>query len=425
MGERAGKELSGIDEVVPGTDKEKLVSKRIKEWWEDWDELKEIAIQTISWEEKELELVCDGKRIDSVAALFSPNFEGEVKEAQIRKIDLKYSDEIDWLHLEEIDEQLVVISLDSVLRRVRILNCSPLSNSPCPPYPQPIVYVRKSDLPLIKGSCYLRLETSLNPNASGRIIEAIRGGRDGAIYVMSHHDRLMGDETKWTEMKMGELRSQKEIHLISVPANGSLQPFPRIWGSEMLANTRDLTNVKMCVELNDNAVTMGSPGTATGKVAVYPSGECYPLFRRGVPIINTEINKTKEIIDNISINTGEARQSLTEASSWTPLEVRSVLPNLYDMMEKEEGIRIYNRLHGAFGIRGRKINVAPFYKFLALRESRREGTEIHLEGGAKLLHDGRLDMRRWNMYSREISKIWAKELVEEITNEVTRGLLTP
>ncbi|GGT91228.1 hypothetical protein GCM10007116_06180 [Sulfodiicoccus acidiphilus] len=403
-------------EVPPGSKAEARLVREIRKLWEDWDEVRERSVPVVGWEEEEASLICEGGKLEVKSAPMSPSFEGKIAESEIRRIKLSQR-EIEWLRPSGLDGEIVVIGLEEGLARLPVYNCPPLGTFPCPPFPQPILFTQEKELDKLIGRCEVVVRTRLNPNATAKLVEAVRNGKsDESIYVVTHHDRWLGESDKWMEAHLSKLDAgQYRIHALSVPSRGALHPFPRSWGMEFLMRNSTVNDIKLCVDLSPElGGSYGSPGLMwIGSNSVDPYGDCFPLFRRGVPSVGPSLESLRDLIrKDVKLSFEEVKGKLRETASLLPVELKARLLNLYDVADRESTVRLFNRLHGAMQATGERAVVIPFHKVVAVNRARILRKSIYLDSGHQVNWDPNLDLRRWNVYARELVKAWTEEYLE-------------
>jgi len=176
------KELSKFGELIAGDKKERLVIDKIKEFFEEKEDVQTYVYpqNVLYWEQKEIEIECEGNKVESIAMPYSPSIDIETTNYKVIKLNglLEINK---YYHLYK--DKLLIFTLDNYMRKFVLKNGKLLSHLPQPPPEIPAFYVREKDIPSIKGNCRFYLKSKFR-ESTGYTIEAIQPGRsEEKIYV--------------------------------------------------------------------------------------------------------------------------------------------------------------------------------------------------------------------------------------------------
>jgi len=405
------KTLSNYGEIITGSKNEIKLVREIRKMLEDnSDEIRQIPIRVLNWEQKELIFECESKTIDAISLPYSLSTEVESDVAdnfkecngrKLMKIRIKNLYEINKLYIEAVENDClgIIFSLNNEKKKFVIKYGDLLSHQPSYPPPIPAFYIKENDFPYIKGRCRISLKTDINPFATGYIIEAIRNSKNEnkIIHITAHHDHwFKGERDNLLAVALlREFRSNVyETHLISFTAeeSGSLNFSTFSWshGSrEFLKNYKNtddiLLNINMDNISEESLILKAVPGllelsrkyfkNVVESPEIYSDG--YSYIKVGIPSITIEslgnihyhgeydvIENDKSnaflnastildiinriINENIEYKTREMKEELKKDLVELPAELKSYLVNVEDLLDKNymEAYREIVKLYG-------------------------------------------------------------------------------
>ncbi|BDB97663.1 M28 family peptidase [Saccharolobus caldissimus] len=470
------KALSKYGEIISGSRTEIKIRDEIKKFLEDvCDEIRITPIRTLNWEQRELIFECNGKRFNAISLPYSLSIDieaqvvGEFDECKNNVIKIKVNDlyEINKYYIRSVDSGCfgVIFTLDDKMRKFIIKYGDLLSYKPNPPPPIPAIYVKASDFPYITGKCRILLKTSINPYATGYIIEGIVNSRNEnkAIHITAHHDHwFYGERDDLLAVALlPEFASNLyEIHLISFTAEESgainFSTFSWSYGSRtFLQKIINLDNIILNINLDNigenNIVIKTVPSMVTNIRKFYDNvisipeiyTDSYSYVKKGIPSINIEsapnphyhsesdiieakddriinnikitINLINRIINNnIEFNVKEMEEYLKNIMYNLPLSLKTYLINITDKLNQND-IYILRELFKFYGgiisLDKPYANVKLFHKIIGIEEARSASSKICIEDLGCLEK-----VKDYEEYNRYYS-YYISELKEQITND--------
>jgi len=393
------KELSKFGEIVAGDKKEYFVVEKIKGFFEEKKLQTYIYPQKVLyWNQKEIEIECEGKKIEAIAMPYSPSIDIETAEYKVIKLN----------NLLEINkyyrlykDKLLIFTLDNYMRKFVLKNGKLLSHLPQPPPEIPAFYVREKDVQNFKGNCRFYLKTEFK-ESTGYTIEAIQPAKsEEKIYVTAHHDHwLSGEHDDLISVSiLPELKSDLyELHLISFTAEESgcfFSSFSWACGSFYYLKNKKIDNVKMAISLDNvtpNAryyVTPGlskyfpksiqSPSAYTdsynflklGIPTVTISDTTYPFYHSEADIVNNDENfeplikfLNHVLTNNIQIDLEELKNNLLSLK--IPIELKTVALNLLEKNKYNDLLKFYGSV---LDFSTSVIETYMFHKIIGLQKA--------------------------------------------------------
>ncbi|MBB5252986.1 M28 family peptidase [Sulfurisphaera ohwakuensis] len=370
------KELSKYGELIAGDKKERLIVDKIKEYFEVNKITTYINPQNVlKWEEKEIELECEGIKIKAISLPYSPSIDVETSDYQVIKINNildvnKY--------YRNNSNKILVFTQDDLMRKIVLKNGTLLSHLPQNPPRLPAFYIRYKDANQIKGKCRFFLKSSFEESIGYTIEGIIPGKTEDKIYVTAHHDHwFKGEHDDLISVSiLPELKSEKyELHLISFTAEESgcfFSSFSWACGSYNFLRSNKI-DAKLSISLDNltlNSKFFVTPGLFKYfKNAVqYPSPytDSYNFLKRGIPTISMsdidypyyhseadEISETEnyeEIVkllnvflsNEITINPQELVNVIFDTP--LPIEIKELALNLIERGKYNELLKFYGSI---------------------------------------------------------------------------------
>ena len=292
------KELSKFGEIVAGDKKEYLVVDKIKEFFEENKLQTYIYPQKVlNWEVREIEVECEGKKLEAVAMPYSPSIDTETVNYKVIKLNNLF--EINKYY-RLYKDKLIIFTLDNYMRKFVLNNGKLLSHLPQPPPDVPAFYIREKDISNIRGICRFYLKSEFK-ESTGYTIEAIQPGRsEEKIYITAHHDHwFSGEHDDLISVSMlTELRSNNyELHLISFTAKESgcfFSSFSWSCGSFYYLKNKKIENTQLVISL-DNVTQTAKYYVTPGLSKYFPVtdsilspsaySDSYNFLKLGIPTV--------------------------------------------------------------------------------------------------------------------------------------------
>ena len=394
------KELSKFGELIAGDKKEYSIIDKIKEFFEEKKLETYVYPQNVlNWEQKEIEIECEGKKIEAIVMPYSPSIDTETVNYKIIKLNNLL--EINkYYHLYK--DKLLIFTLDNYMRKFVLKNGKLLSHLPQPPPEVPAFYVRENDISNIKGSCRFYLKSKFR-ESTGYTIEAIQPGKsEERIYITAHHDHwFFGEHDDLVSVSMlPELKSEMyELHLISFTAEESgcfFSSFSWACGSFYYLKSKKIDNTLLVISLDNiapNARYYVTPGLSRhfpnsvqspsaysdsynflrlGIPTVTISDISYPYYHSEADILNNDESfgpiikfLNDHVLSNkIQISLDELKNNIIRLM--IPIELKTIALNLLERNKYNELLKFYGSVLD-FNIN--KIETYIFHKVVGLQKA--------------------------------------------------------
>ncbi|BFH73493.1 M28 family peptidase [Sulfurisphaera javensis] len=390
------KELSKYGELIAGDKKEKFVVDKIKAYFEE----KKIDIyiypqEVLNWKENEIEIECDGKKIDAISFPYSPSIDIETNDYKVIKVN-------NILEVNKYYKNTDVISIftmDDYFRKIVIKDGKLLSHLPQKPPSIPAFYVRSRDVNKIHGKCRFYLKTSFTPSIGYTIEGIIPGKTNESIYVTAHHDHWFSGEhdNLISVVILPELSSKYELHLVSFTAEESGCYFSSFsWACGSHAFVRE-SNISPLITISlDNLTTNPQYFVTPGLLKYFennisspsPYTDSYNFLKLGIPTISvSDINyyyyhSERDIIDekenfdeiihklnkflatDIQINKYELINNIFNLP--LPIEIKTLAFNLIEKGKYNELLKFYGSV---LELNSGLMEACEFYKLVGLKKA--------------------------------------------------------
>jgi len=395
------KELSKFGELIAGDKKERLVIDKIKEFFEEKEDVQTYVYpqNVLHWEQKEIEIECERNKVESIAMPYSPSIDIETTNYKVIKSNSLL--EINkYYHFYK--DKLLIFTMDDYLRKFVLKNGKLLSHLPQPPPEVPAFYVREKDIPSIRGNCRFYLKSKFR-ESTGYTIEAIQPGRsEERIYVTAHHDHwFSGEHDDLVSVSMlTELKSDiYELHLISFTAEESgcfFSSFSWACGSFYFLKNKKLDNTRLVISLDNvtqNSRYYVTPGLSKyfpnsisspsaysdsynflklGIPTVTVSDTRYPYYHSEADIVNNDENfepiikffNDNLLSGNIQINLDELKNNIIGLR--IPLELKTVALNLIEKNKYNDLLKFYGSI---LDFNTNVIETYIFHKIVGLQKA--------------------------------------------------------
>lgn len=439
------KELSKYGELITGDKKEKTVIEKIRSYFE------ELKIETVvhpqsvlSWKEEEIELECEGNKIEAISFPYSPSIDLETKEYDV----VKLNNILEVNKYYRNSNKILIFTVDDFMRKIVIKEGKLLSHLPQIPPSIPAFYVRQKDTNRIKGNCKFYLKSKFEESI-GYTIEAIMPGRsDEKIYVTAHHDHwFLGEHDDLVSVAiLPELKSNfYELHLISFTAEESGCYFNSFsWGCGSYNFLRsNKVNAKVIISIDNltqNSQFFVTPGFLKYFInsVPYPSPytDSYNFLKYGMPTITisdvnypyyhseNDILSENENFDNIihvinnflsnekiEINKEELLQEVLKLP--LPVEIKTLTFNLIEKGKYNELLRFYGSI---MSFKNNKIYTSMFHKLLGVNSAYGENIIIEDFDELKNNCDTKECEDLYSIYLTYLQREFVKEYIQNLKN---------
>ncbi len=431
-------DLSRYGEIIAGDEKERKIVNKLKELFEDTkaDQIIVTPINVVNWKEKYVKISCGNYEVPAIALVYSPSGTFNFKNSSVIEFRSSFVQlNLDYNTAINKNTEGVIFTKDNILRRFTLTYGVPLQHFGLPPK-VPAIYVRNMDIQKLNESCEITVETSINTQAIGYIIEARYNSRfENPIFITAHHDHFFnGDIDDLLGLallsKLPQLVSEnnkQELRLISFTAHESGSPFYTFfwsYGAQAFIKNVNLANENpsACISIDSltkNFKIYGSPFMNSYTNNYLGRSDCYPFMKSGIisfaigdfeydyahseydrisdkmdlSYVNNVIELLEKLISSVSGNFKNLLiyDKLIEYQKELPLELKSYFTNIIDNIDKVE---VYKELLKTSGIiAGTDINefyLEPFYRVTYLKRLLKNKVGLYAEDYfdlSNLLHD--------------------------------------
>jgi Iap family predicted aminopeptidase len=446
------KEFSSLGEIITGDDKEKKLINKIKKYLELYKiETRILPISVLHWNVIESHVECNGKKIMAILLPYSISHDIETEKYCISKVKNINEIYINYnLYINKCD--IIILTLDEILRKTVIIFGSPLQHFPNPPPPIPVYYVPMNEIISINGKCRFYSKVKINPNAIGYIIEGIIPSKsDNAVVVSVHHDHWFNGEhdNLLGVSLLPFIRSDKyQLHLISFTATESgargFSTFYWAYGSKVYLQKIIKDSNTISFNVNIDAI-FGEPKIYVPPSLIIPINEfriknkievfsdSYNFIKYGIPSINitsvdkNKIHSEKDIIEkidfnvinkiinvinkiinnNININKNEFERFSNNILKFLPLKLKSYFVNIIDNINNMPNYKLFLKLYGAIiDNNSTKLDAIPFHKIYQITNLIK-GKIIYAEDSKinNFIYKSNINYNRfYNIYLNELLK---------------------